>query len=130
MAKTMRGAEDPTPAEEQAENMAADEAAVDADEAAVPELAEEPEPKEPEYVVVEYVGEPPYGREFHTSHTIEKSSGVLGHKTERKSFAGKGIEVPQDLVWHKDTGWIVKIDPSLTDLIEALRTQPFLKVHD
>jgi hypothetical protein len=108
----MRGAEDPTTAEEAAQN-----AADNATEA-------------PEYVEVEYVGEPPYGREFLTSHTIQKSSADPKHKTEKLSFAGQGIEVPEDLVWHKDTGWTVQIRADQTALLEALRTQPFLKVRD
>ena len=111
MAKTMRGAEDPTDAEMAKE-------------------AETEEAKEPQYVVVEYVGYPPYGTEFHTSHTIQKSSADPKHKTERLSFAGQSVEVPEDLVWHRDTGWKVKVDASLTDLLDALRTQPDLKVHD
>jgi hypothetical protein len=112
MSKQMRGAEDPAP-----------DSTVETDVA--PEQAEEPQ-----YVVVEYVGHAPYGREFITSHTIQRSSAEPGHKTERLSFAGQGIEVPEDMVWHKDTGWVVKVDSSLTDLIEALRTQPDLKVRD
>lgn len=116
MAKTMRGAEDPTDAEMTAENA---------------EVAtEEAPPEEPQYVVVEYVGYPPYGREFHTSHTIQKSSADPKHKTERLSFAGRGIEVPEDLVWSAENDWKVKVDASLTDLVEGLRTQPDLKVHD
>jgi hypothetical protein len=126
MGKSMRGAEDPTPSEEVAENLAAQEAQVDADEAALPESTEE---QEPATVVVEYVGEPPYGREFLASHTIYKSSAVKGHKTEHLSFGGQGIEVPEDLVWSKDNNWKVKVDAGLTDLIDGLRRQPFLKVH-
>lgn len=112
-ARTMRGAEDPDPNLER----------TDAQE----EKATEPEDQ---FVVVEYVGHQPFGREFHSSHTIEKSSAKLGAPSERKSFAGQGIEVPEDLVWSKDTGWIVKVDRSLTDLLAALRTQPDLKVHE
>jgi hypothetical protein len=118
MAKQMRGAEDPDPGST-VETDVAQEA---------PESASEP--SEPQYVVVEYVGHEPYGREFIASHTIQKSSADPKHKTERLSFAGQAIEVPEDLVWHKDTGWVVKVDSTLTELIEALRTQPDLKVRD
>ena len=115
MAKTttMRGAEDPTPEEEAAENAADTE-----------------ESQEPATVAFEYVGEPPYGREFITSHTIQKSSANPTHKTEKLSFAGAGIEVPEDLVWSATNNWTVKVDASLTDLIEGLKRQPFLKVRD
>lgn len=106
-ASSMRGAEDPTD-EELAAGKETDQ--------------------EPQYVVVEYVGHPPYGREFHTSHTIFKSPAE--GRNEHLSFAGQGIDVPENLVWSKETGWKVKIDASLTDLIEALRTQPDLKVRD
>lgn len=99
---TMRGAEDPTD-----EELAA-----------------------PATVVVEYIGEPPYYTEFISSHTIHASSADPEDKTEKRSFAGEGIEVPEDLVWSKATGWKVKVDASLTDLLEGLRRQPFLKVHD
>jgi hypothetical protein len=81
-------------------------------------------------VVVEYVGEPPYFTEFLSSHTIEKSSADPAHKSEKLSFRGMGIEVPQNLVWSRANGWKVKVDASLTDLIEALRSEPYLKVHD
>lgn len=84
----------------------------------------------PAVVVFEYVGEEPYGTEFLTSHTIRKSSADKGDPTEHRSFRGQGVEVPEDLVWHKDTGWIVSVDASLTKLIEALKTQPYLKVRD
>jgi len=104
---TMRGAEDPAPGS-----------------------TEETDVESPQWVTVEYVGHPPYGREFHSSHTIQKSSADPKHKTERLSFAGLGVEVPEDLVWRKETGWIVKVDASLTDLLDALRTQPDLKVHE
>jgi hypothetical protein len=128
MAKQMRGAEDPTPAEELSENLAAQEAEADADETALPETAEDQQ--EPKYVTFEYVGEQPYGREFLASHTIYKSSAVKGHKTEHLSFGGQGIEVPEDLVWSKENDWKVKVDASLTDLVEGLKRQPFLKVRD
>lgn len=114
MGKSMKGAEDLTATEEAAEN------------AAVQEEAEEAK----NIVLVEYVGEPPYGREFITSHTIHKSSADPKHKTEKLSFAGQGIEVPEDLVWHKDTGWMVEVPADQTDLVEGLRAQPFLKVRD
>lgn len=110
MAKQMRGAEDPEPG-----------TTVETDV---------PVTEEPQYVVVEYVGEPPYYREFLTSHTIQASSADPEDKTEKLSFAGQGIEVPENLVWHKDTGWKVKVPADLTDLLEGLRAQPFLKVHD
>jgi hypothetical protein len=106
---TMRGAEDPTD-----EEMA----------------SEKTEAQAKDTVTVEYVGEPPYYREFITSHTIQKSSAEPGHKTEKLSFAGQGIEVPKDLVWHKDTDWVVEVPADQTDLIEGLRKQPFLKVRD
>lgn len=92
--------------------------------------AKEEAPAEPTYVTVEFVGEPPYGREFISQHTIEKSSGTPGHKTERLSFAGQGIEVPEDLVWSKANGYKVLVNSELTGLIEGLRSQPFLKVHE
>ena len=122
-ARTMRGAEDPAP-----DSLVETDLDPDLSEG---EMTEEPEESaEPEYVVVEYIGHPPFGREFHSSHTIQKSSAKLGAKTEALSFAGQGVEVPEDLVWSKETGWIVKLDPSLKDLIAALRTQPDLKVHE
>lgn len=85
---------------------------------------------EPTYVTVEYVGEPPYGREFISSHTIQKSSATPGHKSERLSFAGQGIEVPEDLVWNAANGYKLRINAELTDLVEGLRAQPFLKVSE
>lgn len=118
MGKSMRGAEDLTATEEAAENTA------------VREEKATPLEVEPATVTVEYVGEPPYGREFITSHTIHKSSADPKHKTEKLSFAGQGIEVPEDLVWHKDTGWMVQVPADQTDLIEGLRAQSFLKVRD
>jgi hypothetical protein len=118
MAKQMRGAEDPAP-----------DSTVETDVAPDTEVAAE-EGEGGQYVVVEYVGEPPYGREFLTSHTIQKSSADPKHRTERLSFAGQGIEVPEDLVWSKENSWKVKVDASLTDLLEGLRAQPFLKVRD
>lgn len=110
MAKTMRGAEDPN----------------DAELAAGKETDEKPQEKQ--YVEVEYVGHPPYGTEFLSSHTIRKSPA--SGKNEALSFAGQGIDVPEDLVWRKETGWKVKVDASLTDLLDALRTQSDLKVRD
>jgi hypothetical protein len=94
------------------------------------ELPEDDAPQELPTVTVEFVGMPPYGREFVTSHTIERSSGKIGTASERKSFAGQGIEVPQDLVWDASNGYKVKVDASLVDLIEGLRSQEFLKVHE
>lgn len=85
---------------------------------------------EPEFVTFEYVGEPPYGREFISSHTIQKSSAEPGHKTEHLSFAGQGVEVPQDLVWSKANGYKVRVDASLTALVEALKSEPYLKVRE
>lgn len=114
MVKQMRGAEDPTDTEMAAESKAA------AKETAAAK----------DTVTVEYVGEAPYFREFITSHTIQKSSADPKHKTERLSFGGQGIEVPEDLVWHKDTDWVVEVPADQTDLIEGLRKQPFLKVRD
>lgn len=121
MAKTMRGAEDPAP-----------DSVVETDVAPAEDGGSggNAEPAEPEYVTFEYVGEPPYGREFLTSHTIHKSSATPGAKTEHLSFAGEGIEVPHDLVWSKANGWKVKVDASLTDLVEGLKRQPFLKVAE
>lgn len=110
MVKQMRGAEDPTDTEMASESKETAQAK--------------------DTVTVEYVGEAPYYREFLTSHTIQKSSAVKGHKTEHLSFGGQGIEVPEDLVWHKDTDWVVEVPADQTDLIEGLRKQPFLKVRD
>lgn len=125
MGKSMKGAEDLTATEEAAENAAAQEEA-EAAEHRLEELREEAK----SLVLVEYVGEPPYGREFISSHTIHKSSATLGHKTEKLSFAGQGIEVPEDLVWSKTNNWMVQVPADQTDLIEGLRAQPFLKVRD
>jgi hypothetical protein len=111
MAKQMRGAEDPTDEEMAAENAA------------------EQTPQEPEYVTVEYVGHPPYGTEFVSEHTIQKSSADPKHKTERLSFRGQGIEVPEDLVWNRENGFKVQVPADQTDLLEAMGTQPDLKVH-
>lgn len=109
--RTMRGAEDPTD-----------------EEASAAAKTTEAEDEDAGYVTVEYVGEPPYHREFLTSHTIHKSPAT--GKGSDLSFAGQEIDVPQDLVWHRDTGWKLKVDASLTELIDGLRTQPFLKVRD
>jgi hypothetical protein len=94
------------------------------------EAVPESEEQEPEYVVVEYVGLPPYGTEFVGSHTIQKSSADPKHKTERLSFAGRGVEVPEDLVWSRENGYKVKVRSDLTDLLDALRAEPGLKVHE
>jgi hypothetical protein len=108
----MRGAEDQTDKEQADERLE--------------ELREEAK----NMVLVEYVGEPPYYREFMTSHTIHKSSADPKHKTEKLSFAGQGIEVPQDLVWSADKDWMVQVPADQTALLEGLRKQPFLKVRD
>ena len=84
----------------------------------------------PEYVVVEYKGQPPYGTEFLGSHTIQKSSAEPGHKTERLSFAGQGVEVPEDLVWSKENGFRLQVRRDLTGLLDALRREPGFKVHE
>lgn len=91
---------------------------------------EETEAEEAQYTLVEYKGQPPYGVEFLSSHTIEKSSADPSHKSERKSFAGQGIEVPEDLVWSRENGFKVKIRSDLTDLLDALRREPGFKVHE
>lgn len=91
---------------------------------------EQVEEETAEYVVVEYKGQPPYGVEFLTSHTIEKSSAEPGHKTERKSFAGQGVEVPEDLVWGRHNGWRLPVRSDLTELLDALRREPGFKVHE
>lgn len=111
--RSMRGAEDPT-----------DEEAA----AAAKRSEAEAEDEDAGYVTVEYVGEPPYYTEFLTSHTIYKSPAT--GKGSDRSFAGQDIDVPQDLVWHRDTGWTLKVDASLTELLDGLRAQPFLKVRD
>jgi hypothetical protein len=78
----------------------------------------------PATVTVEYIGSPPYGTEFHTSHTI--------HKGKATKFTNDGLtaDVPRDLVWHKSNGFKLDIPADETELLEALRTQPFLKVHE
>lgn len=113
--RTMRGAEDPAPDSLEETDVAPEE---------------QNEEEGPQFVRVEYIGHPPFGREFHSSHTIQKSSATPGAKTEKLSFAGQGVEVPEDLVWSKDTGWVVLVDANLTTLLDALRTQPDLKVHE
>lgn len=95
------------------------------------EVDEEETPEEaPEYVVVEYKGLPPYGTEFLGSHTLEKSSAELGHKTEHKSFAGQGVEVPEDLVWSRENGFRLNVRKDLTGLLDALKREPGFKVHE
>lgn len=96
------------------------------------ESKSEPKSVEPpaEYTLVEYKGVPPYGLEFLGSHTIQKSSAEVGHKTERLSFAGQGVEVPEDLVWSKENGFRVQVRSDLTDLLDALRREPGFKVHE
>ena len=91
---------------------------------------EDTEAAEPAYVLVEYKGEPPYGTEFLSSHTIQKSSADPKHATERLSFRGRGIEVPEDLVWNRENGFKLKVRADLTDLVDALRQEPGFKVTD
>lgn len=79
----------------------------------------------PGKVQVEFVGEPPYHREFLTSHTIPRGKDTV--------FTRDGLikaDVPRDLVWHKEKGWMLEVDNTDTDLLAALKTQPFLKVHE
>lgn len=107
-AKSMRGAEDPTDEELAAERL---------------ESLREEARKE---VLVEFIGTPPYGREFITAHTIEKSPAT--GKNEHLSFAGMGVDVPKTLVWSGLNNYMIGIEPG--PLLEALRTQPYLKIHD
>lgn len=60
-------------------------------------------------VLVEFVGSPPYGREFHRARTISKSE-----------FAAISVE-SESLSWSAENGWRVKVPASNTLLLEYFR---------
>lgn len=108
------------------EPQTAEEAEVLADEAAAPEeltpeADEESAPAKEEFI--EYVGEPPYGAQFISRHTV----------TRRQIKDAWGITIPKDLEWTKTEGgpnkgrMLVPVSDMTPEAAEGFASDPAFK---
>jgi hypothetical protein len=78
---------------------------------------------------MKYVGVPPYGTEFLTSHTITKDN--VRSALERTGMAEDDVKEAvrgfKEVVWHRDRGWTADVSEMPAEMVEYLKNDPAWK---